>query len=132
VGRYIHQSFPGGLDVTNKWNPRLAAAASIGLLGVVLCAGTVTANSAKQIKSMCKTNWPKQREEQRLCKQRHAAAADDLMKRIEAASNTSIEFAIAKTCIERATDKPPSTIDWVRALTCYENRLESMATADDP
>lgn len=112
--------------------PRSTVVGSIALLGMVLSGGSVAADTLQQIQILCATNWPKQPERMRVCVERHTAAADDLMRRIEAASQTSVEFAIAKSCIERAKIKPPSTIDWTQALTCFENRYATVAPSDEP
>jgi hypothetical protein len=119
-------------NVTKKQKPGATVTILIGLLGIVLSASSVAANTRQQIQFLCATNWPKQPEQQRECTQRQIAAADELLKRIESASQTSIEFAIAKSCIERAKIRQPLTIDWTQALTCFKNRSSGMAAADEP
>lgn len=118
--------------MTLKRNSGIALAVPVALLGIVLSAGSVSAESAKQIQILCASNWPENPEEQRLCRERQTAAADELLDRIEASSETSLEFAIAKACIERGKIRPPSTIHWTKALTCFENRLAGTLMSDDP
>jgi hypothetical protein len=113
-------------------NYRSAVVVSIALLGTILFAGNVASNTLRQIQILCATHWPKQPERMRVCVERHTAAADDLLRRIEAATQTSIEFAIGRSCIERAKIRPPSTIDWIQALTCFESRYATVAPSDDP
>ena len=118
--------------MTIKRSTGTVVAAAIVLLGIIASAGSATANTKEQIRIVCTTNWPEQPEQQRLCAERHVAAADELMKRIEGVQQSSLEFAIAKSCIERAKIKPPSMIDWTQALTCYNKRTSGMAPADQP
>jgi hypothetical protein len=137
VGSYSEASVTGGLDVTiqnvtKKQKPGATVTILIGLLGIVLSASSVAANTRQQIQFLCATNWPKQPELQRECTERQIGAADELLKRIESASQTSIEFAIAKSCIERAKIRQPSTIDWSQALTCFKNRSSGTAAAAEP
>ena len=112
----------------------------IGLLGAILIAGTAAANNRQKILLLCESEWPKQAEQRRACEERQTTSAETLLKRIEGASDTSIEFAIAKSCIERAKSKPQSkmaskttaTIDWDQALTCFEKRDSAIAPSDTP
>ncbi len=117
--------------MTTNRNPGAAVAIAIGLFGIFLSARSVAADTGQQIQILCATNWPKQPEQQRECTQRQTAAADELLKLIEGASQSSIEFAIAKSCIERAKIRRPSTIDWAQALTCFENRSSGIAPTLD-
>lgn len=52
------------------------------------------------------------------------------MKQIEAAPSSSLEFAIARACIERATVLQPATIDWAKAKLCFDRRSSAHATPD--
>jgi hypothetical protein len=137
IGSYSEASVSGGLDVTIQdvgamRKPGAAVSVLIGLLGIVLCASSAAANTRQQIQFLCATNWPKQPELQRECTERQIGAADELLKRIESASQSSIEFAIAKSCIERAKIRQPSTIDWTQALTCFKNRSSGPPAAAEP
>jgi len=94
----------------------------ISLLGSALAADSARADSATQIRLVCESNWPDLEREQRECRKVQFAAADRLLMRIEAAPEISLEFSLAKSCIERAKVKQPSMVDWVKALTCFKNR----------
>jgi hypothetical protein len=120
-------------------------AARFGIIAAMLFAGIVSAdklaikpannpanNNMQQIQLLCGTNWPKQIQEYHACVERNSASADELVKRIEGADENSIEFAIAKSCIERATIRKPAMIDWNKALTCYKNRHSTIVPADEP
>lgn len=79
---------------------------------------------------VCAKNWPQDTARQATCREQQKVSGLALMKQIEAAPNTSLDFAIAKACIERATVAQPATIDWAKAKLCFDRRSFAQATPD--
>lgn len=92
-------------------------------IGTAPLAGAVSADSAAQIQHVCNKKHPKDPDAQQKCRGLQTAAATKLLMRIEAESETSLEFAIASSCIERARVKQPAMVDWSKALACFKSRL---------
>ena len=104
----------------------------VALLGLASIAGRAPQVGVELTRQLCAKKLPKQPEAQQKCRKVQTAAATRLLILIEAAPGTSLEFAIAKTCIERAKISHPSMIDWTQALTCYETRLAKSVPTEDP
>ena len=115
----------------NLRNNRTPLVLVVVLLGIAPAAGRAAADSAAQIDLVCANIWPKMPKARLNCREQQTAAANELLMRIEAASVTSPEFAIANTCIERSKVKSPAMIDWSKALECFQRRFDESKPVTD-
>lgn len=104
----------------------------ISLLVLAPAAGYALADSTAQIRRVCESNWPDLAREQRECRKLQSAAADRLLMRIEAVPESSLDYSLAKSCIERAKVEQPSIVDWVKALSCFKNRSREPGATENP
>jgi hypothetical protein len=103
------------------------------LLGIAPAADRAAADSAAQINLVCANIWPKVPKARVNCREQQTAAANELLMRIEAASEATPEFVVANSCIERSKVKSPAMIDWSKALECFQRRFdESKPVKDSP
>jgi hypothetical protein len=115
-------------SMKNNWKSVVCLAV---LISVARAPGVAWADSQSRIRFVCTKKFPKEPDEQRKCQGLQNAAATKLMMAIEGVSETSLEFAVANSCIERAKVRQPATIDWSKALACFQSRYAGTKPIED-
>ena len=101
------------------------------LISVARAPGVAWADSQARIRFVCTKKFPNESDEQRKCQGLQNAAANKLMMALEGVSETSHEFNFANSCIERAKVRQPGTIDWSKALACFQSRNTGTKPIED-